>query len=279
VEYIQSKSNGNKELAQAGVVDFEHKAGLDKAAEQELAGAAEDVFIKNGMTARAATLAAQTPEFSKLSIAEQSKRKEHWVLAARSTLAFGQHQQDRAEAKRLENPETLLQYQTLLDNPQALARYTDGQIISMRPDFGAPAVQRLVAFKHQNDSEAKRFQIQKDYVEGMMPADIRNPKTPAATLKRDQFEVIVKDELMDWKIANPGAIPDKDTQVRILEKAKATLGTGARFFGTEVKAYELKPIPQDFASAQNARARQLLKRDLTRDELTAAWARAPGSQI
>ena len=201
------------------------------------------------------------------------------MLAARSTLAFGQHQQDRAEAKRLENPEILLQYQSLVDNPQALARYTDGQILSMRPDFGAAAVQRLVAFKHQKDSEAKRFEIQKDYVEGMMPAEIRKPKTPADTLKRDQFETIVKDELMDWKIANPGVLPDKETQVRILEKAKATLGTGARFFGKEVKAYELKPIPQDFASAQNARARQLLKRDLTRDELTAAWARAPGSQI
>lgn len=281
VARIQELAAGNKEMAENARIDFEHKVALDKVDLQNTLGEVEKVFQDGGFSYKSMQQAMQTDAFTKLPLHEQAKIRKQMKAEAEHTITFGQHQQAYWDARRLENPERMAEYMALLDNPTALMAYTDGQILTMREAYGREAVTRLLALKHQTKTHADKFSIPKDFVEAAMPPEIRKPKTPVDTLRRDRFEVIVKESLKDWQLANPGAIPDETAQKTILESAGAKVTATNRWLpgSDQYPAYQFKPPTTEFEAAAQKIVQEKKGRRATPAEVQDLWRQQPESRI
>ncbi len=278
---MQELAGPNKELAESARIDFEHKAALDKVARQETVGAAEEIFQKGGFTHKSMQAAEQSEAFQSLPKDEQTKLRKSMLRDVEHKISFGQSQQSSYDARRLENPERLAEYMSLLDNPAALMQYSDGQIMSMRDTHGMPAVTRLLAEKHKTRSAMDKYKIPTEDVEAALPPALRKPKTPLDTLRRDRFEVLVTEATKDWITDHPGMLPDAAGKKSILEQAGREVKAANRYLPGEDQypAWQFKPAPTEFEAAVQAEAAKQGKRSATREEIDAMWRKRPESRI
>jgi hypothetical protein len=266
---------GNKEAVETARGQYEHYIALKQKEIQETAGVAENVFASNGMNSTAMKMAMKTPEFMALPPSEQAKRREHWTQAVRATTTFGQHQEAYWEARKLEDPETMVAFMNLSNSPETLATYSDGQLLgTFLPIFGKQGTAKIIAFKHQAASAAKGFKIPDTLINQAIPEPLQKATGDTEVMQRNRFKGLVSENLMDWKLANPGKVPSQEEQDAIvrsaLDKVQAPGVFGMYFGGSKTPVYEIKPMPPGYFEKLQSKAP-----GITRARALELWSRDP----
>jgi hypothetical protein len=179
---------------------------------------------------------------------------------------------DRARARRndqFRSPEAFQTFLDTLESPQfgALSRQ---EIYNLRPVIGPELTTKLLGEHKAVQGQAGRFQIDRKLIDDAIPKALLAKGNQD---KENHFRGIVAASLIDWKARNPGKTPTPDEQMEIIGGASREYVVAGRLWGTNtVKAYELKPMPDDFRQQAISAHRQRGLPPPTQAELMRLWS-------
>lgn len=184
---------------------------------------------------------------------------------------------DKARARqndRYRSPEAFGKFIDTLDAPN-FAGMSRQEIYNLRPEIGPELTTKLLAEHKAASGTAARFQIDKDLLNEAVPKELLAKGNKD---KLNAYHGIVETELIKWKQDNPGKLPTLDEQKKIARAANAEYVVAGRVWGTNaVKAYDLKPMPDDFRAGAIAEYAKRGKPAPTPAQLLELWAKQKGS--
>jgi len=255
-DFFRQKGAGNKDAVETARGQFEHYVALK--AKEEAEGAAPMMLTFHGQGASFAAKASvvKSPEFINAKPEVQVKLLDYMEQHARSTLNFGQSQQDRAQSKKMQDPEVLIAFQNLMDSPETLMAYTEGHLQgAYLPILGPQLTAKLVVDRKRMASESGRFQIPKPFIDEALPDQLKKINGESEMRQKQRFYGLVSEGLSDWKTVNPGKIPDKQAQSEIIFAATRDVQQAGSWWGTNVvPAYKTRPVPPEFRTQAQAAA-------------------------
>jgi hypothetical protein len=191
---------------------------------------------------------------------------------AREDIRWRESRQDRAESEKekkwFNDPKAIERYQEVVNDPNLGARAV-GYGFALAPEIGSTLARQVEGERARLATGAKNSAYDTAILNDAIPAELLKP---AKKDTLNAFKAFAHSELLAWKSANPGKIPDEATQQELLKGAlkEYTLEVDWGFDKTR-KAYELKPIPADFVQ----KVTDKLGRKPTRRELLDGWAAQP----
>ncbi len=257
-DFFRQKGAGNKDAVETARGQFEHYVALK--AKEEAEGAAPMMLTFHGQGASFAAKAAvvKSPEFINAKPEVQVKLLDYMEQHARSTLNFGQSQQDRAQSKKMQDPEVLIAFQNLMDSPETLMAYTDGHLQGVYlPILGPQLTAKVVAVRNHMKSEAGRFKIEKTLIDQSLPESLQKATSETEKAQKTRFYGLVTEGLVDWKLQNPGKVPDTEQQNAIIRGATRDVqqaGSWWQWGTSPAPAYKVKPVPDEFRTQARAAA-------------------------
>lgn len=247
-DFFREKGAGNKDAVEAARGQFEHYAALK--AKEDAEGAAPLMLNFHGQGANysAKSAVVKSAAFINAKPEVQVKLLDYMEGHARSTLTFGQSQQDRAERKKMEDPEVLIAFQNLADSPENLMAYSDAHLQgAYLPILGPQLTAKIVAYKKQVERETTHFKIEQKLIDQALPTSLQQAKGDQEQAQKKRFNGLVTEGLIDWKLQNPGKLPSQEEQNRIVEQASRNVQQAGTWWGTNTTpAYQVKPVPEDF---------------------------------
>lgn len=272
-DYFRKKGAGNKDAVETARGQFEHYVALK--AKEDAEGAAPMMigFHDGGASFAAKAAVVKSPAFINAKPEVQVKLLDYMDSHAKATLQFGQSQHDRAERKKMEDPEVLIAFQNLMDSPETLMAYTDGHLQGVYlPILGPQLTAKVVAVRNHMNTEAGRFKIEKAAIDEVLPDSLKKITGEAEMRQKQRFYGLVTEGLTDWKLQNPGKIPDKQQQGEIIFGATREVQQAGSWWGTNVvPAYKTKPVPPDFREQAKAAAAKSGK-SISESRILELWA-------
>lgn len=272
-DYFRKKGAGNKDAVETARGQFEHYVALK--AKEDAEGAAPMMigFHDGGASFAAKAAVVKSPAFINAKPEVQVKLLDYMDSHAKATLQFGQSQHDRAERKKMEDPNVLIAFQNLADSPEVLLAYSDAHLQgAYLPILGPQLTAKLVSYKNQVKGETTRFKIDKALVDQALPTALQKATGDKEQDQKKRFYGLVSEGLIDWKLQNPGKLPDQDQQTGIIRGALREVQQTGTWWGTNtVPAYRVKPVPEDFREQAKAAAAKSGK-SISESRILELWA-------
>lgn len=272
-DYFRKKGAGNKDAVETARGQFEHYVALK--AKEDAEGAAPMMigFHEGGASFAAKAAVVKSPAFIGAKPEVQVKLLDYMDSHAKATLQFGQSQQDRAERKKMEDPNVLIAFENLAANPDTLLAYTDAHLQgAFIPILGPQLTAKLVQYKNQVKGETARFKIDKALVDQALPTTLQKATGDKEQDQKKRFYGLVSEGLVDWKLQNPGKLPDQDQQTGIIRGALREVQQAGSWWGTNtVPAYQVKPVPENFRQQAKAAAAKSGK-NISESRILELWA-------
>jgi len=225
----------------------------------------------------------RSDEFKALDGKRQAAFMNYADAEIRQALSWGREdarwresRQDKAEAdkekKWFNNPEAIAKYSEVVNDPDLGSRQI-GYGMAFAPQLGSTLARNIESERARQASGAKKATYDTAILNDAIPPDLLK------TGKKDalnSFKAFAHSELLAWKAENPGKIPDEAVQQNLLKGVLKEYTLDVSWgFDKERKAYELQPVPGDFAQQFTAAYVSKKGRKPTRQELLDRWAKEP----
>jgi hypothetical protein len=211
-----------------------------------------------------------SPEYRALTPEQRGPLVEYMRGQARSTSEFFRVQNDRAQAKKADDPKVFAAFMDTLDSPE-FTSMTRQQLYALSPTIGAPLVKQLLAEQKSRIAGVASAKIDPDLINASIPASAQGNKE-----KTQAYKGMVESRFQEWKETNKAA-PNLEQQKEILRSASEVYIEAGRFFGTnEREAYALTPGRASYPAAFAGRAAAVVGNDPAR--LADAWGFVSGLQ-
>jgi len=151
---------------------------------------------------------------------------------------------DRAEQERERDPRNLMRISEYTADPDALARMTNTQIMSLVPEIGRSNANKLIGWRDQAKAAGARTKLD-PAIEKEVLADVSKGDKP-------RVQALIRSALLDWKVDHPGTNPSEEEQRAIARTGQETWVEVDWIFNNEKKAYQVKPgegYPLEFDAA------------------------------
>lgn len=185
---------------------------------------------------------------------------------------------DRAESKNRqkwdENPEALTRYSEIADSDELL-KMTTAQVYSLVSEVGPRMASSLESIRKTRVSTGQKASYDPVLIKEATPPELLKAQTPAAKQKLAVFNSINARQLYEWKDRNPGKAPTIEQQTELLRAGSReyTAPDSFLWFDQKKKAYELKPMPQEFRDAAKAYAKSANLPVPTEAQIMGQWAK------
>lgn len=211
-----------------------------------------------------------SPEYRALTPEQRGPLAEYMRGQARSTSEFFRVQNDRAQAKKADDPKVFAAFMDTMDSPD-FTSMTRQQLYALSPTIGAPLVKQLLTEQKSRIAGITSAKIDTDLINASIPASAQGNKE-----KTQAFKGMVESRFQEWKEMNKAA-PTLEQQKEILRSASETYIEAGRFYGTnEREAYALTPGRPSYPAAFAGRAAAVVGGDPAR--LADAWGFVSGLQ-
>lgn len=194
----------------------------------------------------------------------------------REDIRWRESRQDKAEAdkekKWFNNPEAIAKYSEVVNDPDLGSRQI-GYGMAFAPQLGSTLARNIEAERARQATGAKKATYDTAILNDAIPPDLLKASKKDAL---NSFKAFAHSELLAWKAENPGKVPDEAVQQNLLKGVLKEYTLDVPWgFDKDRKAYELQPVPGDFAQQFTAAYVSKKGRKPTRQELLDRWAKEP----
>jgi hypothetical protein len=189
---------------------------------------------------------------------------------SRATSEFFRVQQDRANAKKADDPKVFAAFLDTLESPD-FPKMSRQEIYALSPTLGSPLVKQLLAEQKSQQSGVAKFQIDADMFNAAVPPSAQGDKE-----RTKAYKGMVESKLQDF-LETEKRKPTLEEQKAILRSGSELFVEAGRFFGTnEREAYALNPDRPSYPQAFGTRAKAIVGTDPAK--LADAWGFVTGLQ-
>jgi hypothetical protein len=267
--FIASKADtpGVYSQAQSVLGQFQQAAKADDA---NAKGSIIEKFSLAGANTAAMNSILNSPEYRALTPEQRGVTAEYMRGQARATGEFFRVQNDRAQAKKADDPKVFAAFMDVMDSPD-FTSMTRQQIYALSPTLGAPLVKQLLAEQKTRVAGVASAKIDTDLINASIPASAQGDKE-----KTQAYKGMVESRFQEWKETNK-QVPTLDQQKEILRSASEVYIEAGRFFGTnEREAFDLTEGRISYPKAFASQAAPIIGNDPAK--LADAWGFVSGLQ-
>lgn len=210
------------ELEQARKKDIEDKAGTIVTA-----------FFDSGMGPDAYRATINSDEFASIPPSERAKLQTFLYTQLRTGERERDAQADRAEQELERDPRNLIKISEFTNNPDALARMSNKQIMSLAPEVGRSNAVRLLGWRNEAKAVGARTKLD-PAIEKEALAEVNENDKP-------RVQALIRSALLDWKVDHPGTNPTEEEQRAIARTGQEAWIEIDWIFNNKKKAYQVKP--------------------------------------
>lgn len=209
-------------------------------------GSIIEKFSLAGANGAAMNSVLNSPEYRALTPEQRGPVAEYMRGQARATGEFYRVQNDRANAKKAEDPKVYAAFLDTLESPE-FTSMSRAEIYAMAPTVGPQLVKQLLAEQKNQQSGVAKFQIDSDLFNGSVPASAQGDAQ-----KTRAYKGVVESKLQEF-LETEKRKPTLDEQKALLRTGSEVYIEAGRVYGTnEREAYQLTPgrpsYPAAFAS-------------------------------
>ena len=225
-------------------------------------------FALGGANTAAMNSILNSPEYRGLTPEQRGPVADYMRKSALATSEFYRVQNDRAQAKKADDPAVYAKFLDTLESPE-FTSMSRQQIYAKAPELGAPLVTKLLAEQKSQQAGIRSAKIDTDLINDSIPASAQGSKE-----KTQAYKGMVESRFQEWKETNK-AVPTLDQQKEILRGASETYIEAGRYFGTnEREAYALTPGRPSYPAAFASQAKQIVGD--SPEKLADAWGFVDG---
>jgi hypothetical protein len=239
-----------------------------KVQDENAKGSIIEKFSTGGANTAAMNGILNSPEYRSLTPEQRGPVAEYMRKSAQATGEFYRVQNDRAQAKKADDPLVYAKFLDTLESPE-FTSMSRQQIYAKAPELGAPLVTKLLAEQKSLQSGIRSAKIDTDLINDNIPASAQGSKE-----KTQAYKGMVESRFQEWKETNKAA-PSLDQQKEILRGASEVYLEAGRYFGTnEREAYALTPGRPSYPAAFASQAKQVVGD--SPEKLADAWGFVDG---
>lgn len=203
-----------------------------KVQDENAKGSIIEKFSVNGANTAAMNSIMNSPEYRALTPEQRGPVAEYMRKNAQATSEHYRVLNDRANAKKAEDPKVYAAFLDTLESPE-FTSMSRAQIYAMSPQIGAPLVKQLLAEQKARVSGIASAKIDTDLINASLPASADTKEKVYA------FKGMVESKFQEWKEINK-QVPTQEQQKEILRSASEKYVEAGRYFWTnEREAYLL----------------------------------------
>jgi hypothetical protein len=252
------------------------------AATQEAAGTMVLAFSKEP-TQIGMNRIAKSEAFNALPMAEQARQHEYMRHQVQASQDRARGLADRAEAKSRqkwdENVEALTFYGALATSDDLLGM-TTAQVHLLSTVVGPRMAASLEGIRKTRVSTGQRATYDSALIKEATPPELLKASTPEKKQQLAVFNAVNARQLYEWKDRNPGKAPTIEQQTELLRAGSReyTAPDSFLWFDSTKKAYEFKPMPQQFRDAAKAYAKSANLPTPSEAQIMGQWAKQKDAQ-
>jgi hypothetical protein len=267
--FLASKADtpGIYQQAQSVLGQFQQAAKADDA---NAKGTIIEKFSLAGANTSAMNAILNSPEYRALTPEQRGTVAEYMRGQSRATSEFFRVQNDRAQAKKADDPKVFAAFMDTMESPE-FTGMTRQQLYALSPTLGAPLVKQLLAEQKSQQSGVAKFQIDADMFNAAVPPSAQGDKE-----RTKAYKGMVESKLQDF-LETEKRKPTLEEQKAILRSGSEVYVEAGRFFGTnEREAYALTQGRPSYPQAFAGRAKTIVGNDPAK--LADAWGFVTGLQ-
>jgi hypothetical protein len=182
-------------------------------------------FYDGGMDYASRNSTIQSDEFLALDDATKSKIYEHMTNIAEGT-------ENRAERDKETSLDNFVRLGQFVEDPEILARMSDGEIIALAPELGKTNAMKLKAMRDKVRAEGAGTRLDTKLIDAAVQ------DVPKEYVKDVKATIAAK--FMDWKLDHPGRVPSPEEQQQIVQSGQEPWIKANSWFFKEKPAYKIK---------------------------------------